>query len=340
MIFASPWAFIFLIALIIPILLKLRNKGRERGVTFSSAYPLDIETVTLRQRLLWLPKLLFVLGLILLITALARPQGRLEETKKVTQGIAIEIVVDRSSSMNAEIELKNKFISRLEIAKMTLLDFLQGRPDDLLGFITFARYADTLAPLSLSHDIITDFTENLETVTIETEDGTSIGDALALAAARLKSVSSSISPEKGYDISSKIIILLTDGENNAGNYSPGEAAELAAEWGIKVYTIGFGGTASYMIDGMFGQQRVPVNSSVDAAVLNSIAETTGGDYFQADSAEDLVQVMRTIDELEKTKIDSYSRYKYRELFVLFALWGLLLIAMSMILDATILRRIP
>jgi len=301
----------------------------------------------LRQRFLWLPKILFFLGMVLLIIALARPMGRLEETKKVTQGVAIEIAVDRSSSMNAEIKMNNTFIRRLDIVKETLLDFilgdgknLHGRPDDLLGFISFARYADTLSPLSLSHDIITEFTESLETVTVEAEDGTSIGNALALAAARLKSVSSSNDPEKGYDITSKIIILLTDGENNAGEYSPREAAELAAEWGIKVYAIGFGGTAYYPVSGVFGQQRVPVGSAVDTGTLKNIAEITGGEYFQADSEEDLLQVYAMIDAMEKTKIDSFSRYKYKELFVPFALWGMLLIAMSVILNATILRRIP
>lgn len=347
MIFASPWAFFFLIGLILPAILYVRRRNREQGVVFSSIYPLSAGVISLRQRFLWLPKTLFLLGVILLITALARPMGRLEETKKVTQGVAIEIAVDRSSSMNAEIEMNNTFIRRLDIVKETLLDFilgngkkLHGRPDDLLGLIAFARYADTLSPLSLSHAIVTDLTESLETVTVEAEDGTSIGDALALAAARLKSVSSSNDPEKGYDITSKIIILLTDGENNAGKYSPREAAELAAQWGIKVYAIGFGGTAYYPVSGFFGQQRVPVGSAVDAAALKEIAEITGGEYFQADSEEDLLQVYAMIDALEKTKIDSFSRYTYKELFVPFVLWGLLLLALSVILDATILRRIP
>ena len=249
--------------------------------------------------------------------------------------------------MDAEVENNGHLARRIDIVKKNLSDFingngreLSGRPDDLIGLIAFARYADTLAPLSLSHTVISNFTDNLDVVKIKDEDGTSIGDAVALAAARLKSVENNNDPEGGYQITSRIIILLTDGENNSGKYSPREAAELAAGWGIKIYSIGFGGTAYYTMNSLFGNRRVPVGAAVDEATLKAIAEITGGAYFQADSAADLGGIYKTIDDMEKTEIVSYTRYKCRELFVAFALTGLLLTAAGLALDATVLRRLP
>ncbi len=345
--FDSPWAFGFIPLLVVIVLMSARRKNRSTGLNFSSSWPFSVKVKSLRQRLLWIPLLLIVAGSLLLILALARPRERLDETRKVTNGVAIEFVIDRSGSMSAEVENNGKLVRRIDIVKKNLLDFikgdgneLSGRPDDLIGLIAFARYADTLSPLSLSHDVLEAFTENLDVVVSKDEDGTSIGDALALAAARLQSASVNNDPAKGYEITSKIIILLTDGENNSGKYSPREAAELAAEWGIKIYAIGFGGTAYYEMDSLFGKRRIPVGAAVDEATLSSIAEITGGAYFQADSAEELAGVYSVIDDLEKTEIVSYTQYKYRELFVNFALAGLSLLAAALALDLTVLRRLP
>ena len=345
--FESPWAFAFIPVVAVILVLAIFRRRRGDGIRFSSAYPVSIGVKSLRQRLLWVPPLLMFAGSLLMITALARPRQRLDETRKVTNGVAIEFVIDRSSSMAAEVENGGKLERRIDIVKRNLLGFIEGdgkelngRPDDLIGLIAFARYADTLAPLSLSHDVLTGFTEGLDVVTTRDEDGTSVGDALALAAARLKSASENNDPEKGYAVTSKIIILLTDGENNAGKYSPREAADLAAEWGIKVYSIGFGGTAYYEVDSLFGKRRMPVGSAVDEETLRGIAEITGGAYFQADSAEQLAAVYESIDQLEKTEIVSYTQYKYRELFMNLALAGMLLTAAGIILDSTVLRRLP
>ncbi|MDC7227337.1 MAG: VWA domain-containing protein [Spirochaetales bacterium] len=347
MIFESPWAFGFIpvtVLIFIIIILKRRNPD---GVFFSSSYPLSVGIKSLRQRIIWLPAALLFLGCLLLITALARPRERLDETKKVTNGVAIEFVIDRSGSMAAEVENRGSFTRRIDIVKQNMLDFingdgetLSGRPDDLIGLIAFARYADTLAPLSLSHDVLKDFTSGLDVVTTREEDGTSIGDALALAAARLKTAGENNDPDKGYDITSRIIILLTDGESNAGNYTPREAAALAAQWGVRIYAIGFGGTAYYETDGLFGKRKIPVGASVDEASLREIAEITGGIYFEADSAEELGAVYEEIDKLEKTEIVSFTEYKYRELFVSFALAAILFLAAGLILDSTIFRRLP
>ena len=345
--FNSPWVFLFIpIAAAVFVLIIFRSR-RKNGILFSAAYPAALEIKSFRQRLLWLPPLLVFIGILLLITALARPRQRLDETRKVTNGVAIEFVIDRSGSMAAEIENGSRLERRIDIVKRNLLDFIEGdgkslsgRPDDLIGLIAFARYADTLAPLSLSHGVLSGFTEGLDVVTSREEDGTSIGDALALAAARLKSAAENNDPEKGYAITSRIIILLTDGENNAGEYSPREAAELAAKWGIKIYTIGFGGTAYFEMDSLFGSRRVPVGAAVEEQTLSAIAELTGGEYFSADSAEEMAAVYEAIDQLEKTEIVSYTQYKYRELFVNIALAGIILTAAGIILDSTFLRRLP
>ena len=296
---------------------------------------------------MWIPTALLAAGFALAVVALARPHERLDETNKASNGIAIQCVVDRSSSMTAEIVSGNGFIRRIDIVKKTLTDFLfgngkelTGRPDDLVGLICFARYADTLAPLSLSHEIIADMVGSLETVQRQDEDGTSIGDALALAAARLEKVDESNDKKKTYGITSRIIVLLTDGENNAGRYSPKEAAEMASKWGIKVYTIGFGGTAYMTMDGMFGSRRVAVGSGVDEAALKGIAEITGGEYFQADSAEDLLSVYETIDRLEKSVVVSAGEIRYRELFFPYALAALLFFTCAIVLSSTFFRRFP
>ena len=347
MIFESLWAFAFIPVLAALLIIYLLQKKRRGGLRFSSSYPVSIGIKSARQKLLWLPVLLVFTGTALMITALARPRERLDETRQVTNGIAIEFVIDRSGSMAAQVEQNGRSERRIDIVKKNMLAFidgdgktLNGRPDDLIGLIAFARYADTLSPLSLSHDILKDFISGLDVVKTREEDGTSIGDALALAAARLKTAGDNNDPSGGYDITSRVIILLTDGENNAGRYTPRQAAELAAGWGIKVYTVGFGGSAFYEVDGLFGKRRVAAGAAVDEAALREIAEMTGGTYFEADSAEQLAEVYSRIDELEKTEIVSYTRYKYRELFVVFALLGAAFAAAGIILDSTVLRRLP
>jgi Ca-activated chloride channel homolog len=347
MIFASPLAFLLLIALCLLFLIPLSRGRRKGGFSFSSGYPLNVGIVTLRQRIIWVPKALMVIGLVLGIIAMARPRKPLYETKKTTEGVAIELVIDRSGSMNAEIEQGRGFVRRIDVAKKAVLDFtlgdgraLAGRPDDLVGLVSFARYADTLSPLTLSHDIIEQFIDSLDTVTTESEDGTSIGDAIALAAARLKAVDNAVDPDKGYVIKSKVIVLLTDGANNAGTYSPAEAAELASEWKIKIYTIGFGGEASYVVDGFFGARRVTAGSAVDSAALAELAGATGGAYFQADTPDELLDVYRTIDALEKSEVVSSTSVEYRELFVWFAMGALFFLSAGRMLSSTVLRRLP
>ncbi|MCF6335850.1 MAG: VWA domain-containing protein [Spirochaetales bacterium] len=346
MIFSTPVSFIFIpIIALIYILPGLTGK-RSRGIKFSSSYQLKTGVVSLRQRLIFLPEILMIAGLVLATAALARPRVLIDEKRNITEGVAMELFIDRSGSMNAELLQGRTYVRKMDIVKQTLRDFvlgngkeLPGRPDDLIGLIAFARYADTLSPLSLSHDIIGDFLSSLNTVSKDTEDGTSIGDSIALAAARLQSVEDQNSGDKRYTVKSKIIILLTDGNNNAGKYSPLEAAAFAKKWGIKIYAIGFAGDASYVTSTLFGNKRVSLGSAVDSGALKELTSLTDGKYFEANTSEELSQIYEEIDKLEKSEIVSFNYVEYRELFNLFILPALFFIALGKILSMTILRRI-
>ncbi len=346
MIFSTPVSFIFIpLILLIFIVPGLLGKS-SRGVKFPSSYQLKTGVVSLRQRLMHLPEILIIAGLIFAAAALARPRTVIDENRNITQGVAMELVIDRSGSMNAELLQGKNYIRKMDIVKQTLRAFvlgngkeLEGRPDDLIGLIAFARYADTLSPLSLSHEIIGDFLETMDTVTTDSEDGTSIGDSIALAAARLQSAEKENDTDKGYKIKSKIIILLTDGNNNAGKYSPAEAAELAKKWGIKIYSIGFAVDASYVSSTVFGNRRVSIGSAVDSGVLRKLSSLTGGTYFEANTPEELSQIYAEIDKLEKSEIVSYDYVEYRELFPFFILPAIVFIALGKILAMTVFRRI-
>ncbi len=301
-----------------------------------------------------LPLALRAAAMILLVLALARPQMGREKVREVTKGVAVQMVVDRSSSMSAEMEYRGARLDRLDVVKKVFEEFimgngetLEGRPNDLVGMVAFARYADTMAPLTLGHGALLRFLDQVKIVTRRSEDGTAIGDALALAAARLRTAEEDLarfasdSGEKEYEIKSKIIILLTDGQNNYGKRTPEQAASLAADWGIKVYTIGVGGGDGVStIKTLFGNFKVPTGTRVDTRPLQSAAEMTGGIFRMADDDESLREIYAEIDRLEKSDIESIRYIDYRELFVPFALAALCLIMLEVFLSATVFRRIP
>jgi len=350
--FYSPWAFLLL--LFIPVYLLVEFRFRRRGsVRFSSLVNAARAGGSLRLRLAVLPLVLKIAAAALVIVALARPQMGREKVRDVTKGIAIEMVVDRSGSMGAEMEYRGRRMNRLEVVKGVFREFLmgngetlEGRPNDLVGMVSFARYADTMAPLTLGHGALLRFLEQVDVVTRRSEDGTAIGDAIALAAARLKTAGLNMSGEdedsagKEYDIKSRIIILLTDGQNNFGRRTPGEAARLAAEWGIKIYAIGVGGEGVSTVRTLLGSFKVPTGTEVDMNTLERIAEETGGISRRAEDAESLRKIYQEIDKLEKSEVESVRYVDYREIFVPFALAALFLIAAERILSATWLRRIP
>ena len=346
--FETAWA-LGLLAVVALLPLARAAVTRVRiGVGFPSvAVPAGI-TPSLRHRLAWLPAALQLLALALLIVALARPREGLEQVVDVSRGIAIEIVVDRSGSMIAPIAEDGLGPTRLEAVKEVVARFahgdggeLGGRPNDLLGLITFARYPETVLPLTLSHETLDGFLRGVEVVADRSQDGTAIGDALALAAARLRVAEEALGTRDDYEIKSKVIILLTDGSQNAGQRTPAEAAELAAGWGIKVYAIGIGvGAPEQTVRTPLGTFRLPAGQPVDAAGLQAVAERTGGLFRLAEDTESLIAVYGEIDRLEKSEVESVRYVDFRERFAPWALAALGAAVAAAVLAATVFRRTP
>jgi Ca-activated chloride channel family protein len=351
--FESPWALLALIAVPLILFCLSRRKG-PGSIRFSSIGHARGAGRSLRQNFSLLPLALRTAAMILLVLALARPQMGREKVKDVTKGVAIEMVVDRSSSMSAEMDYRGVRLDRLAVVKKVFEEFimgngeeLSGRPNDLVGMVAFARYADTMAPLTLGHGALLRFLDQVAIVTRRSEDGTAIGDALALAAARLRTAEEDLakfasgSGEKEYEIKSKIIILLTDGQNNFGMRTPEQAGQLAADWGIKVYTIGVGGDEGVStVKTLFGNFKVPTGTRVDTTPLQRVAEMTGGIFRMADNDESLREIYAEIDRLEKSDIESVRYIDYRELFVPFVMAALCLVILETLLAATVFRRIP
>lgn len=334
--------------------LVLRKKTAKTGtVRFSSVKNAARAGRSLRLRLSWLPMTLRLLAILFLILAVARPQTGREKVREVSHGVAIEMVVDRSGSMKTEMEYGGRQMTRLDVVKKVFSDFvlgnggdLPGRPNDLVGMIAFARYPETICPLTLAHGALPLFLKQTKIVTRKSEDGTAIGDALALAAARLDVAGKTMAgarnkKKKGYEIKSKIIILLSDGENNCGKMSPEAAANLAKKWGIRVYTIAIGGgEAMASVQTPFGVYKIPISAPVDTSGLEKIAEITGGLFKKADNAKSLRQIYKQIDKMEKSKIESVRYVDYHEIFLIFVLLALALLGLEVLLSTTLFRRIP
>lgn len=361
MIFHHPWFLVLL--LLVPLMgWRLWRARRSSGISFSSAAAGWRVRPTLRQRLTWLPAALSLAALTLMILALARPRHGREQTKIDSEGIALELVVDRSSSMHAlDFRIDGSRVDRLEAIKNVATRFvlgddegeageIDGRVSDLIGLITFAGYADAITPPTLDHDFLIAQLEQARVVTRRSEDGTAIGDAITLAVDKLNS----LDERQQEKIKSKVIVLLTDGENTAGEVDPLQAAELAATLGIKIYAIGVGtkGRAPYPVRrSRTGQVFVQyVDVFIDETTLRSISRATGGKYFRATDTESLESIYAEIDQLEKTKVETQQYVDYRELAVQRArvagyripplLWlALLCLVTRVVLTSTVLREI-
>ena len=331
--FREP-ALLFLALLSIPVfLLARRAPGR---VLFSSFSILPTGGHGWRSRLAWVADALLALSLVALVLALAGPRVGERFSRVQREGIGIMMVVDTSSSMAAlDLSTPDRERTRLQAVQEVFEQFvlgggaLGGRPDDAIGVVSFARYADTAAPLTLDHENLVAVARNLELARLRSEDGTAIGDALGLAVERLRE-----SPAL-----SRIALLLTDGVNNAGVESPGSAAELARSQGVKVYTIGAGSTGIARVRDDRGVLR-PVPVQIDEATLRDIAERTGGRYFRADNAQALAEVYAEIDRLERTRITEDRSRQYQELFSLPLLAGLLLVVLGWLGRSTVFARVP
>jgi Ca-activated chloride channel family protein len=279
-------------------------------------------------------------ALVALIVAAARPQRADESSQTFVEGIAIQMVVDASSSMNDhDLSPPGQRWTRFEVVKEVFRRFvfgdgkaLLGRPNDLIGIVKFAKYADSICPLTLDHDSLGAVLDTLRTVMPRSEDdGTAIGEGLGLAVARLVDLKRTTGSGQQFVIKSRVAIVLTDGENNAGIVRPQEAGELAARNGIKVYTI-LAGTGQQV---MFGG-RLPVNDTD----MRKIAELTGGKFYRADDRDSLMAIYQEIDQLERTKAEERRFVEWGELAPPWLLAGLLAAAAGVLLEATRLRKIP
>jgi Ca-activated chloride channel family protein len=337
--FQNPLALLLLALIPVLVYLELRRGRGATAVSFSSTGLLRSLPRGWRVRLNRAPLVLRSLALTLLVVALARPMSGRDPIRNVTDGIAIQMVLDRSGSMTAGMQYRGEAVTRFEAVKSVFADFvlgngkeLAGRPDDLVGVIAFAGYPDTISPLTHSRDALEGLLKELDTIRQPGEDGTAIGDALALGAARLKTAEEELQlaeeREERFEIKSKVLILLTDGEQNAGKRSPAQGAALAREWGIKIYSIGVAASAG----GGF--------STSAAEMLEQIAESTGGLFRLASDERSLRAVYEEIDRLEKTEVEAIQYLSVREYFPAFALAALALLVLEILLAATLLRRLP
>jgi Ca-activated chloride channel family protein len=318
---------------LLPVLAWLRGRvaGQPAFLYSSVALVKGISAVSqshagkILRRLRWL-----VLGL--LILGLARPQMGLGEQKIRASGVDIVVALDLSGSMLSEdFELQGKRANRLAIAKDVLKEFISKRGSDRIGLVAFAGRPYVVSPPTLDHEFVLNHIDRLDIGTVE--DGTAIGAALAAALNRLGDLESK----------SRIVILMTDGQNNAGKIPPLTAAEAAETLGVRVYTIGVGtrGQAPMPVRDAFGNRRYQmVDVDIDEDTLRKIAERTGGEYFRADSSRTLRDIYTQIDKLERTTVEAKRFQAYRELFPYLVLPAWVLLMVGTIVSNTVWRKLP
>ncbi|MBZ0243758.1 MAG: VWA domain-containing protein, partial [Bacteroidales bacterium] len=265
------------------------------------------------------------LAISLLIVSIARPQTSSSKQNMTIEGIDIVLSLDVSGSMLAR-DLKP---DRLEASKDVAIEFIKNRPNDRIGLVIFSGETFTQVPLTTDHAVLRNMFTDIKSGMIE--DGTAIGDGLATAVSRLRD-SKAIS---------KVVILLTDGVNNAGSVDPMTAAEIAKVFGIRVYTIGVGsyGTAPYPVQTPFGIQLRDMKVEIDEALLQNIASQTDGRYFRATSNKKLEEIYREIDQLERSKIDVTEFKRKHEEFFPLAVLALALLLLEFLLRQTLLRSV-
>jgi Ca-activated chloride channel family protein len=276
----------------------------------------------LRAVLAPLPLALRILGMLLVVVALARPRVTHRSVSVESEGLDIILALDTSGSMKAEdFNVGLQPVNRLQVAKGVIAEFVQKRPYDRIGVVVFGEEAFTQVPLTLDHATLVDMLEQVE-IGVAGSQGTAVGTALAVSSKRVKDLQSK----------EKIVVLLTDGQSNAGRISPMEAAQAAAALGIKVYTIGVGGERTGLLS--------MLSEGVDVEGLTAIAEATGGRFFRATSTQSLQQVYTTIDELEPSTAEVRQLVQHEERFRWFLVPGLALLLADALLAATALRRGP
>lgn len=325
--FKYPWLLLMLV--LVPLALYMQKRRTRVRLPFPDLTSLKIKrSLSLRTTFYRFLPLLRALGLVLFIVALARPQTVSGEKEYQTDGVDIVLAMDISGSMLAE-DFKPE--NRLAVAKQEGVRFIQGRENDRIGLVVFARKAFTQCPLTLDYDVLTGLLKQVRVGMIA--DGTAIGMGLATAVNRLRTS----------EAKSKVIILITDGENNAGNIDPITAAELAKSFNIRVYTIGVGkgGLVPFPVnDPLFGKRYVQTEVQIDEMTLKRIADITGGLFFRSRDPKSLTGIYERINELEKTEVKVKEYVSYDEFFHVFLLPALLILMIEIALSQTVLMKVP
>lgn len=325
--FKNP-EFFYLFLLLIPMIAWYIWKQKKAGASIQFSSDMGLARIPKSWKYYFRHSVfvMVLLSLSFLILAIARPQSSNSWSNVTTEGIDIVIALDISSSMLAMDFQPN----RLEAAKDVATQFISGRPNDKIGLVVFSGESFTQCPLTTDHATVINLFRNIESGMIE--DGTAIGNGLATAVSRLKES----------EAISKVVILLTDGENNRGEIAPVTAAELAKTFGIRVYTVGVGtiGTAPYPVQTPFGVQVRDMEVKIDETTLQKIADTTDGKYFRATSNTKLADIYQEIDKLEKSKIDVKEYSKKQEEYLKYALAAGLFLILGLFLKTTIFRNIP
>ena len=344
--FANPW----LLTLFFPLAFaawRLLRHGRKSGIKYPAIGRLPAKTAGWRAQVAALTPFLLLAGLSLLVVAVARPRSPLAHEQRSVDAIAIAMTVDVSGSMDAldltpKGERFSRETTRLAVVKKLFARFVEKRPDDLIGLVTFGGYASTRSPLTADHAALLNVLKGVEIPSVaidaqgrpiaQDEQMTAIGDGLATALARLKDAK----PK------SKIVILLSDGVSNTGAVEPDEAAAAAAKLGVKVYAIGVGTRARRTpIFGkdFFGRAVVQyADMTFDEKQLKSIANKTGGTYFAVNDRDGLEKALAEIDQLETTKLEADAYNRWREHFTTFLLVGALLVLVAVSLSMSATRR--
>ena len=334
--FAEPWFLLAALLAIPAVWWSWRSSGR---VVFSSLRALPAGGHTWRTRIAWLPDVLIGLAVIALAIALAGPRAGDKSSRVRRDGIAMVLAVDVSGSMRAlDLSERNQELTRLDAVKKVFEQFvvggrgLNGRSDDAIGLVAFARYADTRSPLTLDHGNLVTAARQLDFAR-EDEDGTAIGAGLELAVQRLSE----------FKAKSRVAILLTDGESNVHDIDEETAIDDAIKAGVKVYTIGAGttGVAPIRVDRGDGQtQLMQVSVSIDETLLRRIADRTGGQYFRATDNASLKKIYAQIDKLERTTIEEERFTEYHQHYGNLVALAMALVMLAFVLRGTVLRRLP
>ena len=328
MIFANP-TYLYLLLLLIPMIgwYVYKLSKNQASLQVSSTEGFDAPGASSWK--VWLRHVPFILrmaAVAVLVVILARPQSTNSWQNSSTEGIDIVLAMDISTSMMAQ-DLKP---NRLEASKDVASAFINGRPNDNIGLVVFAAESFTQCPLTTDHTVLLNLFKDVQPGIIQ--DGTAIGLGLANAVSRIKDSQAK----------SKVIILLTDGVNNQGEIAPVTAAEIAKQFGIRIYTIGVGtnGTAPYPMQTYAGTQYVNVPVEIDEKTLTEIAGTTNGNYFRATSNSKLKEVYQEIDKLEKTKLNVKEFSKREEEYQVFAWIAFFCILLELLLRNSVLKKIP